>query len=156
MSVLGVDPGWTGGAALLDDFGAVAEYHGFATMTESDIIATMIRMTAHASVCYIEKVHSMPQMSSKAVFSFGMIYGLLRGSIVGRVRMIEVTPQAWQKSLGCLTKGDKNISKAKAQQLFPGIKITHATADALLIAYYGFTKERSLLQRDVPDSGGDK
>lgn len=36
--------------------------------------------------------------------------------------------------MGCLTKGDKNISKARAQQLFPTAKITHATADALLLA----------------------
>jgi hypothetical protein len=142
MSVLGLDPGWSGGVALLDDFGSIAEYHGFSTMTESEIIEVMNRMVAHASVCYIEKVHSMPRQGVASSFKFGMIYGLLRGLIVGRVRMIEITPQAWQKSLGCLTKGDKNISKAKAQQLFPGIKITHATADALLIAYYGYQKER--------------
>jgi hypothetical protein len=36
-----------------------------------------------------------------------------------------------------MTKGDKNISKAKAQELFPDKKIIHATADALLIALYG-------------------
>jgi crossover junction endodeoxyribonuclease RuvC len=142
MSVLGLDPGWSGGVALLDDFGAVAEYHGFATMTESEIIEVVTRMVSHSSVCYIEKVHSMPRQGVASSFKFGMIYGLLRGLIVGRVRMIEVTPQAWQKSLGCLTKGDKNISKAKAQQLFPGIKITHATADALCISYFGWQKEK--------------
>jgi hypothetical protein len=43
----------------------------------------------------------------------------------------------WQKALGCLTKGDKNITKRKAQEMFPGIKVTHATADSLLIAHYG-------------------
>jgi hypothetical protein len=47
-----------------------------------------------------------------------------------------VTPQKWQKTLGCLTKGDKNVSKRKAQELFPDIKITHAIADSLLIAHY--------------------
>jgi len=39
--------------------------------------------------------------------------------------------------LGCLSKGDKNVTKAKAQEQFPNIKVTHATADALLIALYG-------------------
>jgi hypothetical protein len=48
----------------------------------------------------------------------------------------EVSPQKWQKAMGCMTKGDKNVSKAKAQQLFPQLKITHAIADALLIAEY--------------------
>jgi hypothetical protein len=28
------------------------------------------------------------------------------------------------------------VSKRKAQELFPGIKVTHAIADALLIAEY--------------------
>jgi hypothetical protein len=35
-----------------------------------------------------------------------------------------------------LSKGDKNVTKRKAQELFPSLKITHATADALLIAEY--------------------
>jgi hypothetical protein len=48
-----------------------------------------------------------------------------------------VRPAAWQKALGCLTGGDKNVSKRRAQELFPQLKVTHATADALLIAYYG-------------------
>jgi hypothetical protein len=48
-----------------------------------------------------------------------------------------VTPQKWQKAMGCMTKGDKNVSKRRAQELFPQLKITHAIADALLIAEYG-------------------
>ena len=48
----------------------------------------------------------------------------------------EVAPQVWQKVLGCLSRGDKNVTKAKAQQLFPAIKVTHAIADALLLAEY--------------------
>ena len=52
-----------------------------------------------------------------------------------------IRPQVWQKSLGCMTGGDKNITKRRAQELFPQLKITHATADALLIAYYG-TKQK--------------
>ena len=36
-----------------------------------------------------------------------------------------------------LSKGDKNVTKSRAQELFPELKITHAIADALLIAEYG-------------------
>jgi hypothetical protein len=36
-----------------------------------------------------------------------------------------------------MTKGDKNVTKRMAQQLYPDIKITHANADALLIHEYG-------------------
>ncbi len=56
--------------------------------------------------------------------------------IASRIPFEEVTPQKWQKTLSCLSRGDKNITKAKAQQLFPGLRVTHATADALLIAEY--------------------
>jgi hypothetical protein len=48
-----------------------------------------------------------------------------------------VRPQIWQKELNCLTGGQKNITKQRAQELFPSIKVTHAIADALLIAKYG-------------------
>jgi len=43
----------------------------------------------------------------------------------------------WQKALGCMTKGDKNITKRLASELFPAIKCTHTVSDALLIAEYG-------------------
>ena len=46
----------------------------------------------------------------------------------------ERVPAVWQQIMGCRTKGDKNVSKARAQQLFPQLNVTHAVADALLIA----------------------
>jgi hypothetical protein len=49
----------------------------------------------------------------------------------------------------CLTKGDKNVSKARAQELFPALKITHATADALLIAEYGRRLNLGLKAQDL-------
>lgn len=146
--ILGIDPGWAGGAALIDGSdGSTLSHCSFSTATETEIISAVKSMANDANVCYLEKVHSMPKQGVASSFKFGWIYGLLRGVVVSRVRTIEVTPQTWQKSLGCLTRGDKNVSKAKAQMLFPGVKITHATADALLIAYYGYTQERSLTPR---------
>jgi hypothetical protein len=47
-----------------------------------------------------------------------------------------VLPVKWQTAMSCRTKGDKNVSKARAQQLFPDVKVTHAIADALLIAEF--------------------
>jgi len=48
-----------------------------------------------------------------------------------------VRPKVWQKALCCMTGGDKNVSKAKAQQLWPNTKWIHATSDAALICEYG-------------------
>jgi hypothetical protein len=76
-------------------------------------------------------------MGVKSAFTFGQGYGRLEMALTAaNVPFKRVTPQVWQKSMKCLTGGDKNISKGRAQEMFPSLKITHATADALLIAEY--------------------
>ena len=88
-------------------------------------------------VARLEQVHSMPGQGVSSSFKFGRGFGTLEMALTAAGITFEyVTPQKWQKALGCLTKGDKNVSKAKAQQLFPHLKITHAIADGLLIAEY--------------------
>lgn len=74
--------------------------------------------------------------------SFGRIEGIL--ATLG-VRHVTVLPQAWQKAIGCQTGGDKHVSKARAQEFFPGVHVTLQNADALLIArycaeHYGFER----------------
>jgi len=140
--ITGIDPGWGGGIALISDAADVAASYSFAGQTETTIIDEVNICVSSADVCYIEKVHSMPKQGVASSFKFGWIYGLLRALVVGKVRTVEVTPQAWQKALGCSTHGDKNISKAAAERLFPKELITHGNADALLISYYGSLMER--------------
>lgn len=92
----------------------------------------------HTSVhCCLESVHSMPGQGVASSFKFGRGFGTLEMALTAaKIPFTYVTPQKWQKALECLTKGNKNVSKAKAQQLFPHLKITHAIADGLLIAEY--------------------
>ena len=135
MKVLGIDPGKSGGVAVVGD--GFAEAAKLAD-TERDTW-DQIRMAAGScEFAYIEKVHAFPGQGVSSTFRFGQSYGFLRACLIAAVIPFEsVTPQKWQRSLSCLTKGDKNVSKAKAQELWPDLKITHATADALLIAEYG-------------------
>ena len=85
----------------------------------------------------LEKVHAMPRQGVVSSFKFGESFGFCQGMLVAAgVRFELHTPQKWQKHMGCMSRGDKNVTKAKAQQLFPGTKITHAIADALLLADY--------------------
>ena len=80
----------------------------------------------------------MPKQGVASTFKFGQSFGFLQGILIAAEIPFElVTPQKWQRYLGCRTKGDKNITKARAQELFPDIKCTHAVSDALLIAEYG-------------------
>ena len=83
----------------------------------------------------IERVSSSPQMGTVSAFTFGESYGslqmLLKCCLVPFER---ITPVKWQDAMKCRTGGDKNISKARAQELFPTLKVTHKNADALLLA----------------------
>lgn len=138
MIYIGIDPGKSGGMAAIDDAG---EFVSFVKgdRTEHDIEAwvratALIRGQVRAA---IEFVSSSPQQGVRSAFTFGQSYGFLRGLIVGALIPFEVVrPQKWQTAMGCMTGGNKNVSKAAAQRLWPTAKITHANADALLLAEY--------------------
>lgn len=115
------------------------------------------------AVCYLEKVggyipgrptvKTCSQCGKKTVeqtgqpgsrmFTFGEGYGFLKGVIMSRkIPLHLVRPQDWIKVLGLGKKGGltttqwKNKLKAKAQMLFPEVKVTLAISDALLILEY--------------------
>ena len=134
MNFVGIDPGQSGGIACISEAGEVWAFK--MGETERDTWMILCRNTI-MDFALIESVHSMPKQGVASSFKFGRNYGFLRGCLIAlAIPFDEVTPQKWQKAMGCLTHGDKNVSKAKAQQLFPQIKVNHAIADALLIAEY--------------------
>lgn len=138
MMHIGIDPGVGGGMAII--YPEYIHLLSFRDKTEHDISQFLYLWTGtnrDDQYAMIEKVSSSPQMGVVSAFTFGKSYGFLRGLLTGEeIPFEEVSPQKWQKAMGCMTKGDKNVSKAKAQQLFPQLKVTHAIADALLIAEY--------------------
>lgn len=132
-TIIGIDPGQSGGIAISTGDNMYAYKM---PETEKDIVELLL--TYPTKAIFLESVHSMPKQGVASTFKFGKAYGFLRGVITAlEIPLYDVTPQKWQKSLGCLSKGNKNVTKQKAQQLFPKLKITHATADACLIAEYG-------------------
>jgi hypothetical protein len=137
MIAIGIDPGVSGGMAVIRTFNNTIDLIAFKKATEQDIYdAIKAEQSCVSTFAVIEKVSASPQMGVVSAFTFGSSYGFLRGAMTGIVPFEAVSPQKWQKELGCLTKGYKNVSKARAQQLFPQLKITHAIADALLLAEY--------------------
>lgn len=136
---IGIDPGKSGGIAVVDSTGLA--YAHKMPETERDILDALIEIKAQSMRdeipcrAALEFVRTMPQNGVKASFTFGMSYGGLRMALLAvGIPFVEVLPRKWQASIGCMTGGDKNVSKAKAQEMFPDQKITHAIADALLIA----------------------
>ncbi len=183
MIILGIDPGKSGGVAVLSVDNETGqprcEPSLFKLDQEEGAIADLfwkIFYDANSAgdwcAAVLEKVHAMPainrirspdgQIKRQEVFasvvsvgSFMQNYGYLRGCLrtIG-IPFIEIRPQDWQKALGCMTRGDKNVSKAKALSLFPGLKITHATADALLLAEFGRRTHKSFAQELAPPAIG--
>lgn len=146
MLTIAIDPGLSGGIAYQRDnqpAQAVAM-----PATEGDLVVFLRDLTADAkvAVAFVEEVGGyvgVAQPGSSA-FKFGRNFGFILGVLqtLG-VRLELVRPQRWQKSLGlgsasgCASKTEwKNKLKGAAQRLYPSLKPTLATADALLILDY--------------------
>ncbi len=142
--IMGIDPGKLGGIAVRDVF---AEKVWAIKMpeTERDVwdFIRPIKADSDEIFAYIEHVHSMPGQGVSSMFKFGMNYGMLRAFLIAAgIPFEKVSPGVWQRGMRCLSGGDKNVTKARAQELFPELKIIHATADALLIMEYGRRKQK--------------
>ena len=160
MIYIGIDPGVNGGLAAIYPNGSVS----FSRMPPSDGAVwewlAPFRVEGVDSVALIEKVqgHIGRKRTNKegkeevghpgsAMFKFGQSYGALRMALLASGigpairRGWEVTPQEWQRGLEIspreagLGRGHwKKHLKRAAQRLFPRLKVTLKTADALLIA----------------------
>ena len=141
--ILAIDPGKSGGFAYVDRYLDVTVEPMPAT--EGDIeeeISCAAFSSESDRVAIIEKVggYAGAAMPGSRMFAFGENYGFLKGVVMScGFKLHLVTPQAWQKALGLgtskgLTKTAwKNKLKAEAQRLYPDLKVTLKTADALLI-----------------------
>lgn len=132
---LGIDPGGSSGGIAIYTPGERIEAYKMPEIRAE--IATLLSRYSDNTFCILEKVHSMPGQGVSSTFAFGKNVGHLEMAITCcQIPFTQITPQEWQKNLKCLTKGDKNITKQKAIELFPYAKVTHAVADAMLIAFY--------------------
>jgi len=133
---LGIDPGMSGACVLIPKDRAKVFPLPYSKHTPHDI-AKFLRESGGIIKAYLEGVNAMPKQGVSSTFKFGENYGFWRGLLTGlEIPFERVYPLKWQTAMSCRTGGNKNISKARAQELFPKIKVTHAIADALLIAEY--------------------
>lgn len=144
MKIIGVDPGDSGAISVLE---GDLVHHCRLDLTERDVCDFLVGHKGTPSFAYLERVHSFPGQGVSSSFKFGVSYGFLRGLLIGlQIPFEEVSPHKWQLALGCARPAGqpkesqtdhKNRTKSRAQQLFPGIKVTHAIADSLLLAEFG-------------------
>lgn len=137
---IGIDPGASGGIAGIDEHGKPIAYWVLKNLNHHQIHQALwyYRDLPAQESAMIEKVHAMPKQGVSSTFKFGVSYGVLLSALAAKPAIIydTVTPHKWQQALCCLSKGDKNVTKARAQAFFPTITMTHAIADAFLIAEY--------------------
>lgn len=154
---IAIDPGLSGGITAGVDSRSPHKVWAMPE-TESDVVKILMECVESARElgllpeAYIEKLPaaiSRPGLRINAS-SMGKLHrncGIITGALLAwRIRLVEVSPQKWQKhyELGTRSacKSDtewKNRLKSRAQKSFPSAKVTHATADSLLIYEWSFT-----------------
>ena len=148
MIYLGIDNGASGGIAALTETGAVYRVDPMPP-TDPEIFAILeIFNQTKVAVgnpmdpgeecrAVLEHAQAFPKMGVTGAFNYGRGYGAMQmGLHAASIPFDIVVPRKWQAALGCLSGGDKNVTKRRAAQLFPLITVTHAIADALLLAEY--------------------
>ncbi len=150
VATMGIDPGVRGGIAVLAPDGSVAHLSSLRPEMTVEELKHVMRVAyaalhVHLSrACYLESVGYMPGDGGQGAFTFGRISGMLEMGAAGMLSLdvVAVTPQRWQAQMQCLSGGDKNVTKRRAAEIWPSVKWTHATADAALIARYGWERLR--------------
>lgn len=147
MNVVGVDPGLTGGIALSHD-GFILELDDMPVhdhkVDARDAHRIIQRMDPDLIV--LEEVHAMPKNGSKAAFSMGDSYAVIRTiAAIEGIPLHRVLPIRWKDHFSLRGK-NKDASRRLATEMFPH----HADkfkrvrddgrAEAALIAAYGFER----------------
>jgi len=149
MNVIGIDPGSSsGGIAFLKDN---KEYEAYKMPDTPKDIYLLIKELKNKSgedrlVAVLEKVNSMPGQGIVSAWSFsGNYHGLEMALYALEIEWYNPRPLEWQKALKIPKKSNdesktqfKNRLKKEAQRLFPLITIRNYSADALLLAKFGY------------------
>jgi hypothetical protein len=157
MRLIAIDPGKAGGIAWADELKAEA-----VAMPDSEYgiweLVYDLADTEDDRACVLEHQHNRPPpgkrknargqlesyqgRGSTANWTLsGNYHGLRMALIAADLEFEEVSPTKWQKPLGLVFRGVDRLSyeqkkrrhKAEAERIFRGMRVTLATADALLM-----------------------
>jgi hypothetical protein len=149
MHFIGIDPGFTGALAVIDNQGEVVKLADTPTLTITagrgkktvyDIpgMAEILRQYRMINTrAGIEEAQAMPGQGVTSTFSTGLGLGVWLGILVAMdFPLTRVRPAEWKKSMKL--GSDKEQSRLRAQELFPKadlrLKKYHGRAEALLLA----------------------
>ncbi len=140
-----IDPGASGGIVRSEVAFNFLDTHAM-PKTDGDVLALIDPVPRtpgwHHNDAYLEDLvkYTGRNMPSSSMAVYAANWGFIKGALMAvGYRVVLVPPKKWQAALGLgtakgLTKTQwKNKLKERAQQLFPQLTVTLATADALLI-----------------------
>lgn len=150
MAYLGIDPGQSGGLALID--GDRVECCSMPLAGKAVDWRALTDWIEHLdypwgkSVAYVEKVSAMPKQGVSSTFKFGLNVGGIHG-VLGAlgIPMVLVTPQAWKKRVLAGTTKDKAAAIDYCRRRWPHISLLASErcrkphdgmADALCLARF--------------------
>lgn len=147
LKFLGIDPGSTGAIAVLNEEGNILDIFKMPS-DDDDLFYLLKDLSRTVTLAALERQQAFPeQMKTKdgkirvqnrlGAQKFLEGYGYARGLLMGLgIPFEKVSPITWQRYMHCLTGGWKLVSTARAQELFPRMKVAQWNADALLLAEY--------------------
>lgn len=163
MLVLGIDPGLSGGLALIESgegrrvvFAVDIPVMGVASKQRVHARGVLQILQKHKiDHAFIERAQAMPDQGSSSGFNYGRAVGALEACVEGMMIPISfVEPTAWKKTHG-LTKPAgidakewrkvvKENSRQRAILIYPACpfwnrKLDHGRAEAALIADHGLS-----------------
>jgi crossover junction endodeoxyribonuclease RuvC len=155
MIVFGIDPGLSGGLAVVAAVSGISHVKKMPTLPSGSKSKRVLDENAikewfgRSVSCQavIERASAMPKQGVSSVFTFGTGWGLIRGILVGLgIPYTVVNPKEWQKEMlqGVPKSDTKAASLIVAKRLFPQLAEQigkhHGMSDALLIAEWGRRK----------------
>lgn len=154
MRVLGVDPGQSGGLAVVHNGRLVKgirmpviKHNGKALIDARAVVRWWDDCLIPFDVAVIEAVHAMPGQGVSSSFQFGRMLGGIESLVYSTGARVEyVTPAKWKRDMGL--KSDKQASIDAAKLRFGSIadelirhKADDGIAEAALIAVNYFNQQ---------------
>ena len=153
MRIIGIDPGLSGGIAILDDL-KIFDIYDMPVMSEgkknknqlnSAQLVNIIKKNIIPSgdtFLIVEQVSAMPGQGVTSMFNFGQTFGSIKGICAAlNLPIFFVRPAKWKKHFD-LINSSKDASRTKVIEMYPSIsprlskKKDVNKADAILIARY--------------------
>ena len=153
MRIIGIDPGLSGGIAILDDL-KIFDIYDMPIMSEgkknknqlnSAQLVNIIRKNLIPNgytFIIVEQVSAMPGQGVTSMFNFGQTFGSIKGICAAlNLPIFFVRPAKWKKHFD-LINSSKDASRTKVIEMYPSIsprlskKKDVNKADAILIARY--------------------